>query len=284
MSTTSRHDAWSAGDAYERYMGRWSRLVAVRFLDWLGAPADAAWLDLGCGTGALTQTILARCEPRSIVAIDQSADFVAHARAATSDTHVRMRFEVGDAQKLPLPDASVDVAASALVLNFVPDRIAALRELKRVVRPGGLLSFYVWDYPGGGMGFMTAFWKAAIALDPKAAELGEGRRFAFCNPEGLTALCAEGGWPSATVAPIEVETRFGSFEDYWLPFTLGAGPAPGYCASLPEEKRAALKQRLKQDVGGDGPVSFTARAWAVKASISDPSGSERSSTDQITDP
>jgi len=262
MSTTARHDAWSSGESYERYMGRWSRRVAQRYLDWLGAPADAAWLDLGCGTGALTQSILARCKPRSIVAVDQSADFVAHARAATSDEYVRMRFEVADAQKLPLPDASVDVAASALVLNFVSDRVAALRELQRVVRPGGVISFYVWDYPGGGMGFMRAFWNAAIALDPKAED--ERRRFPFCTPEGLSALCTEAGLPPVTVAPIEIETRFASFEDYWLPFTLGAGPAPGYCVSLPENKRAALKQRLMQDVGGEGPVSFMARAWAVK--------------------
>ncbi len=267
MSTTSRHDAWSAGESYERYMGRWSRRVAERFLDWLGAPADAAWLDLGCGTGALTQTILARSSPRSIVAVDQSAGFVAHARAALSDAHVRMRFDVADAQKLPLEDASVEVAASALVINFVPDRVQALREMKRVVKPGGLVSFYVWDYPGGGMGFMNAFWKAAIALDPKAEELGEGRRFPFCNPDGLSALCAEAGWPAVTVAPIEIETRFGSFEDYWQPFTLGAGPAPGYCVSLPEDKREALKARLMDNVGGAGPVSFTARAWAVKTQV-----------------
>jgi SAM-dependent methyltransferase len=264
MSTTARHDAWSSGESYERYMGRWSRRVAERYLDWLGAPADAAWLDLGCGTGALTQSILARCKPRSIVAVDQSADFVAHARAATSDEYVRMRFEVADAQKLPLPDASVDVAASALVINFVPDRVQALREMNRVVKRGGLVSFYVWDYPGGGMGFMRAFWNAAIALDPKAEELGERRRFPFCTPEGLSALCTEAGWPAATVTQIEIETRFASFEDYWQPFTLGAGPAPGYCVSLPEDKRAALKQRLMQNVGGEGPVSFTARAWAVK--------------------
>jgi len=264
MSTSSRHDAWSAGENYERFMGRWSRLVAARFLDWLDAPTDAAWLDLGCGTGALTQTILARASPRSIVAIDQSADFVAHARAATSDQRVRMRFEVADAQKIPLPDASIDVAASALMLNFVPDRVAALRELGRVVKPGGLISFYVWDYPGGGMGIIRAFWAAAIALDPKAADLGEGRRFPFCTPEGLTALCREAGLPPVTVAPIEIETRFGSFEEYWHGFTLGTGPAPGYCVSLPEDKRAALKERLMAQVGGAGPVSFIGRAWAVK--------------------
>jgi SAM-dependent methyltransferase len=264
MATTSRHDAWSAGDSYERYMGRWSRLAAARFLDWLGAPAGTAWLDLGCGTGALTQSILARCQPRSVVAVDQSAGFVAHARAATADE--RVRFEVGDAQKIPLDDASVDVAASALVVNFVPDRVQALREMKRVVRPGGLMSFYVWDYPGGGMGFMRAFWTAAIALDPSAAELGEGKRFPFCNPDGLRALAEEAGWqPRIEIARIEIETRFQSFEDYWQPFTLGAGPAPGYCASLSDDKRAALKKRLMQDVGGEGPVSFAARAWALKA-------------------
>lgn len=263
-TTTARHDAWSSGDAYERFMGRWSRQIAVRYLDWLEAPQDAAWLDLGCGTGALTQTILAKGAPRSIVAVDQSADFVAHARAATSDVQVRLRFEVADAQKLPLPDASVDVAASSLVINFVPDRIAALRELKRVTKPGGLVSFYVWDYPGGGMGIIRAFWTAAIALDPKAAELGEARRFPFCTPEGLAALCAEAGWPETTVTPIEIEARFGSFEDYWQPFLAGTGPAPGYCMSLPEDQRAAVKARLRQTLG-DGPVSFPARVWAVKA-------------------
>ena len=266
MVQSSRHDSWAAGESYERYMGRWSREVAARYLDWLAAPKDAAWLDLGCGTGALTQAILARCDPRSVVAVDPSEGFVAHARAATPDS--RARFEVGDAQKLPLPDASVDVAASALVLNFVPDRIAALRELLRVTRPtlksgGGLCSFYVWDYPGAGIAFIRAFWKAAVALDPKAAELGEGTRFPFCTPDGLTALCAEAGWPAVTVAPIEIETRFPSFEDYWQPFTLGAGPAPGYCVSLAEDARGRLKAMLQEQFG-EGPISFTARAWAVK--------------------
>lgn len=261
MTQSSRHDSWAAGASYERYMGRWSRQVALHYLDWLAAPRDAAWLDLGCGTGALTQTILARCDPRSVVAIDQSDSFVAHAGAATPDS--RARFEVGDARKLPLPDASVDVAASALVLNFVPDRIAALKELSRVVRPGGLISFYVWDYPGGGIGFIRAFWRAAVELDAKAADLGEGTRFPFCTPDGLTALCAEAGWPAVTVIPIEIETRFASFADYWEPFTLGAGPAPGYCAGLPEEHRARLKAKL-QDQLGEGPIAFTARAWAVK--------------------
>jgi SAM-dependent methyltransferase len=175
-----------------------------------------------------------------------------------------MRFDVADAQKLPLPDASVDVAASALVLNFVPDRVAALRELRRVVRPGGVISFYVWDYPSGGMGLLRPFWTAAIALDPTAADLGEGHRFPFCNPEGLTALAQEADLPQVAVAPIEIEMHFGSFEEYWHGFTLGVGPAGGYCVSLAEDKRAALKERLMAQVGATGPLSFISRAWAVK--------------------
>lgn len=259
---SARHDSWAAGEAYERYMGRWSRQVAERFLDWLAPPRDAAWLDLGCGTGALSQAILARCAPRSLIGIDASAGFIAHARATTADP--RARFEVGDAQKLPLADGAVDVAASALVLNFVPDRQAALRELARVVKAGGRLSFHVWDYPGGGMGMMSVFWRCAIALDAKAADLGEGGRFPFCTPDGLAALCAEAGWPAVTVAPIEVESRFADFEDYWQPFTLGAGPAPGYCAGLPEDARARLKAKLQEELGA-GPFTLPARAWAVKA-------------------
>jgi SAM-dependent methyltransferase len=242
-------------------MGRWSRQVALHYLDWLAAPTGAAWLDLGCGTGALTQAILARCEPRSVVGIDPSAGFVAHAHATTKDT--RVRFEVGDATRLPLADASVDAAASALALNFVPDRPTALRELIRVVRPLGLISFYVWDYPSGGLGFVRAFWNAAIALRPAATDLGEDARFAFCTPGGLTDLCRAAGLPPVTVAPIEIETRFATFEDYWRPFTLGGGPAPGYCASLPEDARAQLQAKLREELG-PGPLSFTARAWAVK--------------------
>jgi SAM-dependent methyltransferase len=257
----SRHDSWKAGDSYERYMGRWSRQVALHFLDWLAAPKGAAWLDLGCGTGALTQTILTRCEPRSVLGIDPSAGFVAHARATTRDE--RARFEVGDATRLPLADASMDAAASALALNFVPDRPTALRELMRVVRPVGLISFYVWDYPGGGLGFVRAFWNTALAMNPAAADLGEGARFTFCTPEGLKDLCRAVGMPSVTVAPIEIETRFATFEDYWHPFTLGGGPAPGYCASLPGDARARLKAKLGEQLG-PGPLSFTARAWAVK--------------------
>ena len=169
MSENAKHDAWSAGDSYDAYMGRWSRKMAVRFLDWLNPAANLDWLDVGCGTGALSSAVLSRCNPRSLIGIEQSAGFVATAQRNVDDK--RASFEVGDAQNLPLDDHSKDIVASALVLNFVPDIPKALSEMKRVVRPGGTVAFYVWDYPGGGMGFMRAFWNAAIALDPARIEL-----------------------------------------------------------------------------------------------------------------
>ena len=123
--------------------------------------------------------ILSRAAPRSVTAIDPSDDFLARARATSADP--RATFLVGDAQALQVADASADVAVSGLVLNFVPDRPRALAELRRALRPGGLVGFYVWDYPGGGIEFLEAFWSAARALDPAAAELAESRRFAFCT-------------------------------------------------------------------------------------------------------
>jgi SAM-dependent methyltransferase len=225
-----------------------------------------AWLEIGCGTGALTAVLLAECNPKSVIAIDPSKDFIAYARSLVPDK--RVRFEIADAQRLPLPDASIDVVASALVLNFIPDRIAALIEMKRVLKPKGLLSFYVWDYPGGGMGFIDAFWRAAGEIDPKARELDERKRFPFCTRDGLTALCGEAGLPSPIIAPLEIETQFPDFEAFWRPFTLGAGPAPGYCMNLPEDQRCRLKARLGDRLGTTGPIRLVGRAWAVKAALS----------------
>jgi SAM-dependent methyltransferase len=266
MTTTSAYDAWSAGQNYEHYMGRWSRQSAARFVDWLAAPKDADWLEVGGGTGALTETILSKCVPRSIRATDQSADFRAHA-SSTID-HPRARFEVADARKLPAADASMDVVSSALVLNFIPDKAAALTEMQRVLRPGGLLSFYVWDYPGGGIGFIDEFWKSATAIDPKAAELDEATRFPFCTESGLTPICREAGIRSPTLSAIEIVTEFTDFEAFWKPFTLKAGPAPGYCMSLSDVDRQRLKSHLAHRLGLEGPVRLKARAWAVKAVIS----------------
>jgi SAM-dependent methyltransferase len=265
MSGVARHDAWQAGDSYDGYMGRWSRQIAPRFLEWLDAPDRLDWLEIGCGTGALSAAILARCNPRSLLAIDPSKEFIATTCRNVSDQ--RAEFRVADAQSLPIETASHNVIASALALNFVPDRDRALAEMRRVARPGATIGFYVWDYPGGGLEFIHAVWQAAIALDPAAQDLSEDRRFPFCTPDGLRDLVTRAGLASVECTAIEIPTVFKGFDDYWLPFTWGAGPVPGYCASLSSDARQQLRDRLHDTLphGDGGTIPLKARAWAVKA-------------------
>lgn len=265
MAEQSRHDAWSSGDSYDAYMGRWSRQIAPLFLNWLAPDPSLDWVEVGCGTGALSAEILARTSPRSLRSIDPSAGFIAKASSAIDDP--RVSFSVGDAQSLSLPPASADIVVSALVLNFIPDRQKGLAEMRRITRPGGSIALYVWDYPGGGVEFMRAFWTAAVALDPAARDLTEDKRFPFCTPEGLTALLASSGLDRITCAPLTAPTVFGDFEDYWRPFTLGAGPAPGYCANLPPEHQQRLKDRLSATLPrqSDNSITLQSRAWALRA-------------------
>jgi SAM-dependent methyltransferase len=267
MTSTTRHDAWSAGAAYDQYMGRWSRQIAPRFLDWLGAPSGLDWLEVGCGTGALTAAILARGAPRSLTAIDPSEGFLTQARANVPDA--RAAFQVGDAQALPVEAASKDVIVSALMLNFVPDKVRALAEMKRVARPGARIAFYVWDYPGGGLELQRTFWSVATEFDPSAADLAEGKRFPFCTPEGLSDLAKKAGLLPVEVEAIEMTTVFRDFDDYWHPFTLGAGPAPGYCASLTPAALQRLTDRLSETLPrqADGSIHLKARAWALRATV-----------------
>ena len=267
MTEATRHDAWQAGDSYDLYMGRWSRGVAPRFLDWLHADQGLDWLDVGCGTGALSGTIIASCAPKSVRGIDPSEGFVAKARANVPDH--RASFEVGDAQAIPVEAASRDIVVSALVLNFVPDREKALAEMIRVARPGGTVGFYVWDYPAGGMEMMRAFWNAAAALDPAAAQFAENKRFPFCTEDALTALATGAGLAGLRVTAIEVPTLFRDFDDYWRPFTLGAGPAPGYCVGLDPEMRERLRTSLSDSLprGEDGSIPLKAKAWAIAGSV-----------------
>jgi SAM-dependent methyltransferase len=267
MAEASRHDAWQAGDRYEAYMGRWSRQVAPRFLDWLALPEGLDWLDVGCGTGALSAAILARSNPRSLLALDPSDGFVAAAKGALADPRANVR--VGDAQALPVDSGSRDAIVSGLVLNFIPDTPKALDEMMRAARAGATVAFYVWDYPGGGLEFVHAFWLAAAALDPEAVELSEDRRFPMCTPDALIALATDAGLAQVECTAIEVPTVFRDFEDYWHPFTLGAGPAPGYCVSLAPEARQRLKDRLQERLPRqpDGSIHLEARAWAIRSVV-----------------
>lgn len=262
--TERRFDVWAAGDAYERYMGRWSRLVAAEFVAWLPCPPGARWLDIGCGSGALTSTVAARCRPRTLLGLDGSAGFVTTARASTSDP---VHFAVADAQALPVRDALFDVAVSGLVLNFLATPAVALAEAARAVRPGGLVAAYVWDY-AEGMEFLRHFWAAATTVDPSAAVHDESRRFPLCDPTALSNLWGEAGLTRVTVAPIDITTRFPHFDDLWSPFLSGQGPAPGYVATLSPATRAQVRRTLHERVpaGADGTIALKARAWAVRGS------------------
>jgi SAM-dependent methyltransferase len=264
--TNERRDVWAAGNLYEPYVGRWSRLVAGQLLGWLDVPRRKIWLDVGCGTGALTGVILRHADPQTVISIDSSSDYVAHARAHVIDA--RSSFAVADAQALPFDAEICDAAASGLVLNFLPRPPQAVAEMARVVRPGGLVAAYVWDY-AGKIEFMRHFWDAAAALDPAASDLDEGRRFPLCQPAPLADLFTAAGLRHVNVSAIDVSTRFKDFDDFWSPFLGGQGPAPGYAMSLGEADRAALRERIRAGlpVAEDGSIHLTARAWAVQGRV-----------------
>jgi SAM-dependent methyltransferase len=259
----NKTDAWDIGDAYEPYVGRWSRPVAREFLGWLAVPPGRRWLDVGCGTGALAETVLALAAPSEVVGIDPSPAYVAFARDRVSDA--RVRFDVGDARALQEAPATFDAVVSGLVLNFVPEPVQAVSEMARVARPGGVVAAYVWDY-AEGMQMMRHFWDAAGELDPGARGLDEGRRFPLCNPQPLTDLFRRAGLADVEVRAIDVPTVFRDFDDYWSPFLGGQAPAPGYAMSLSQERRAALRERIRAGLpsNAEGEHHLTARAWAVR--------------------
>lgn len=256
-------EQWTSGQAYERFMGRWSPRVAAKFISWMDAPRGQDWLDVGCGSGALSRTIFALAAPASVLGIDPSDKFISYARQRLNDA--RMRFEMGSAEDLPVEPASFDVAVSGLVLNFLTKPAAALAEMKRALREHGLIGAYVWDY-AEGMQMLRHFWDAAIASDPGAKEKDEGRRFPLCHPEELARLFEAAGLNQVETSAIEIKMEFENFDDYWQPFFGVQGPAPGYLARLAPAQRAALEQELRRrlPVRTDGSLELGARAWTVK--------------------
>ena len=263
MSASAEKSVWASGAAYEPYVGRWSRLVAREFVDWLAVPPAARWLDLGCGTGALAETILRSANPAKVDGIDPSEGYLALAREQVRDP--RVRFNVGDARHLSVKSAHYDAVVSALVLNFIPDLPAGMTEMARAVRPGGIVAGYVWDY-AGKMELMRYFWDAAVALKPQDLERDEGQRFPICQPGPLQQLFEGAGLKKVKVRSIDVATHFRDFEDYWTPFLGGQFPAPDYAMSLDEAARAALRERIRAHlpIAADGSIPLIARAWAVR--------------------
>jgi ubiquinone/menaquinone biosynthesis C-methylase UbiE len=260
---TDGKSKWASGDAYEPYVGRWSRLAAREFLPWLGVSENMRWLDVGCGTGALCETILDAAAPASVQGIDSSEAFIDYARGHVDDH--RARFDVGDARRLPYENDFFDAAVSGLAINFVPEPDKALSEMSRVTRAGGTVALYVWDY-AGEMQMMRYFWDAAAEMDASAKELDEGRRFPVCDRRPLAELFEKAGLKKIETRSIDVPTIFRNFDDYWTPFLGGQGPAPGYATALSEDRRAELRELLRSrlPIESDGRIALSARAWAVR--------------------
>lgn len=255
-------DAWNAADPYEAYVGRWSRKLAPSFVSWTKMPVGARVVEVGCGTGALSEAALAAGASRHI-GVDLSRAYVHEARRRLDGP--RAGFLVSSALALPLREGSADAALSGLVLNFVPEPASMLREMRRVLAPGGLAALYVWDY-AGKMELTRHFWDAAGELDPQAKALDAATRFPMCAPGPLRALFERAGFERVETGAVDQPTRFRDFDDYWTPFLGAQGPAPGYCASLDPKAREALREniRARLPIAADGSIDLVARAWAVK--------------------
>jgi SAM-dependent methyltransferase len=253
-------DVWEAGDSYEAYVGRWSRRVAEIFVPWVGAAPGMRWLDIGCGTGALTAAVLGSEEPAQVLGVDRSVPFLGDARDRAGDR--RAAFAAGNAMALPVPDGRFDAVISGLALNFVPDPGRAAGEMARAAAAGGPVAAYVWDY-AGGMTMMRHFWTAAREVESGAAAYDESTRFPVCRPDGLGELWRATGLRDVTARRIEVPTRFAGFDDFWRPFLGGQGAAPAYLMSLPGEQRTAIREVLRARLPDDA-LAMTAAVWAVR--------------------
>ncbi|HWD06062.1 MAG TPA: class I SAM-dependent methyltransferase [Amycolatopsis sp.] len=253
-----------SAEAYEQHVGRWSRRIAAAFVDSTVVAAGGRWLDVGCGTGALTEAVLAAAEPAAVAGVDSAPPLVAYARRRTADS--RATFAVADARALPVADAAFDAVVSGLALNFVAEPARAVAEWRRVARPGAVVAAYVWDY-ADGMALMRWFWEAAAELDPALGELDERQHFPLCRPEPLSRLWTDAGLSGVVVRTIGVPAALAGFDDYWSPFLCGLGP--GYAARLPADHVRVLREllRARLPMAAAGSITQTARAWAVRGSV-----------------
>jgi ubiquinone/menaquinone biosynthesis C-methylase UbiE len=259
---TKNIDTWNSGDPYEYFMGRWSKLMAPVFLKWLNLPSNMYWLDIGCGTGALSEVIFHKYKPAYLCCVDPSTDFLEKAKEKNS---FQGDFFIGNASDIPLTSNTFDIVVSGLALNFFPDLSGALVEMKRVLKRNGTIAAYVWDY-ADRMDFLRLFWDAAREVDANAANFDEGIRFPICNAENLADVFQKAGLTSIETASLDINTVFKDFNDYWNPFLGGQGPAPSYLSSLDKNLQDKIKNILSKKLSADSnsSIKLLARAIAVR--------------------
>jgi SAM-dependent methyltransferase len=241
-------------DAYLRFMGRYSEPLAVRFAELAGVHRGQRVLDVGCGPGALAAVLADRAGADAVSAVEPSASFAAAARERLPGVDIRE----AAAERLPFPDGAFDAAMAQLVVHFMTDPVAGLRQMARVTRPGGVVAACVWDH-AGGRGPVSAFWQAVRELDPAA---GDESDLAGARDGHLAGLFARAGLGAIEAATLAVRAGQADFESWWEPFTLGVGPAGAYLAALDDDHRNALREQCRRRLP-DGPFEVTAIAWAV---------------------
>jgi SAM-dependent methyltransferase len=247
-----------AGDAYDRFMGRYSHELAPRLIEFARIERSMRVLDVGCGPGPLAERLVERVGSERVSAADPSQPFVAACAARVPGADVRQ----AEAEALPWPDETFDAALAQLVVNFMRDPDAGVAEMRRVVRRDGIVAACTWDY-GGEMRMLRAFWDAARAVDADAPD--EGRAMRFRTSEELDELWRRVGLVTVETAPLVVEAAYADFDDLWEPLTLGVGPAGAYCSALEPTRREELRDELFARLGSpEGPFKLGARAWAVR--------------------
>jgi len=251
------------GEAYERLMGRWSRILAGAFLDWLNVPKNLRWLDVGCGNGAFTEELIMRCAPAAVTAIDPSDDQLAYARTRPG---VRMTdFRVGDAQNLPFADSSFDVAAMALVISFLPDPGRATAEMTRVVRPGGRVAAYMWDTLGGGAPVHPIY----LALESMGMTSVRPPNPAASGRDAMQGLWKNAGLESVETRVIRIQPVFANFDDFWDSNAAPIGPQGKIIAGISASAREELRTRLRDHlpISSNGRIAYESFANAVKGRV-----------------
>lgn len=253
--------AFDDADAYERYMGQWSRAAGEKFLAWLAPPKNARWLDLGCGTGAFTDLILKHCAPASAVGVDPAPAQVAHAKK----TFPFAEFRVGDSMALPFNDNEFDVVASALVLHFIPDRDKAFAEMRRVTKPGGIVSGFTWERSPTSKG--APYVPMMKGLQSIGVEPTTSPTVPEANLDGLRASVQRAGFRDIDVVLIEATNGYRSFDEYWEVQTMTFHPVGKSVATLDGKTRDALRDVMRKmlPAGADGSIRYTVRAVAFKA-------------------